>query len=166
MFKHFPQWRYFCKYIAVDSWDRFSIAWNTQRHKPPLWNMVRKLYPSVAYWWFIGLGVPFGFILRLTNRKDHMALQSPTKTATHVDVEFNKGAVFHGGSLAAKVYRQGLWMRHWGSDSTKRTNLWCNSSLVWELDLGKLSKEPNYMNQSIVQTMVFPHAPFWSKPRR
>ena len=26
-FRHFPQWRYFCKYIAVDSWDWHQTFW-------------------------------------------------------------------------------------------------------------------------------------------
>ncbi|CAL1146409.1 unnamed protein product [Cladocopium goreaui] len=39
------------------------------------------------------------------------------------------------------VYRQPVWMRHWGADSCKPTNLWCNSLGIQQLCLGKLRKE-------------------------
>lgn len=39
------------------------------------------------------------------------------------------------------VFRQGLWMRHYGSESCKHTFLWSNSSGVRHLSLGRLTKE-------------------------
>ena len=40
-----------------------------------------------------------------------------------------------------KVYRQRMWMRHWGADSPKPTNLWSNSQWVQHLSLGTLTKD-------------------------
>lgn len=41
----------------------------------------------------------------------------------------------------AKVFRQKIWMKHYGVQSCKRTCLWSNSGLIQELDLGPLTKE-------------------------
>ena len=40
-----------------------------------------------------------------------------------------------------EVFRQGLWMRHYGSESCKHTFLWSNSSGVRHLYLGRLTKD-------------------------
>lgn len=40
-----------------------------------------------------------------------------------------------------RVWRQKVWMRHWGADSCKPTLLWSNSHFVQQLSLGKLTKE-------------------------
>lgn len=40
-----------------------------------------------------------------------------------------------------EVYRQPVWMRHWGAESLKRTLLWSNSDAVRHLSLGKLLKD-------------------------
>ena len=38
------------------------------------------------------------------------------------------------------TYRQGVWMKHFGTASMKRTYLWSNCAEVHNLDLGPLSK--------------------------
>lgn len=38
--------------------------------------------------------------------------------------------VFDASSLPYKVWKMPFWMRHWGSESPKRTVLWSNSLLV------------------------------------
>ena len=40
-----------------------------------------------------------------------------------------------------EVFRQGLWMRHYGSESCKHTFLWSNSSGVRHLSMGRLTKD-------------------------
>lgn len=40
-----------------------------------------------------------------------------------------------------KVFRQRMWMRHWGAESPKPTNLWSNSLWVQQLSLGTLTKD-------------------------
>ena len=40
-----------------------------------------------------------------------------------------------------EVFRQGLWMRHYGSESCKHTFLWSNSSGVRHLSVGRLTKD-------------------------
>ena len=44
-------------------------------------------------------------------------------------------------SASCEVFRQAVWMRHWGADSSKPTLLWSNSVSVAELSLGKLTKD-------------------------
>lgn len=61
------------------------------------------------------------------------------------------------GILSFKVWRQRVWMRHYGSNSLKPTNLWCNSVHVKDLSLGKLTQDRG-VNQHVYRPTTPPNS--------
>lgn len=58
------------------------------------------------------------------------------------------------GCPGAEVFRQKIWMRHYGVKSWKNTCLWSNSCRVQELDLGPLSKESKAASEPLAHGYI------------
>jgi hypothetical protein len=115
VFRHFPQWRYFCKYICVAPWWELLGA---MKNMWPLKNLATKGNLSNTWWWIYMNLLHCAFLDGFQGEPLHLS-----------------------GVLSFKVWRQRVWMRQYGSSSLKPTNLWCNSIHVKDLFLGKLTQD-------------------------
>ena len=59
--------------------------------------------------------------------------------------------------FSAQVFRQMIWMRHYGAQSWKQTRLWSNSLHVKSFDLGPLDQEQRQTSTPLARTYQDPY---------